>query len=147
MFVYYHANTPQYIEEFVEWCCEELSISKLRGWIEFKWHYGELDGNAFGLCAGDDREVSIWVATRQYGEPISYEDKLKTVAHELVHARQYLRRELTSHPEEWDVPVSRWKGRTVRYGKSQRAENDTPWEREARRLEEKLFKKWMEEEV
>jgi hypothetical protein len=147
MFVYYHARTPEYIQEFVEWCCVELGIDKLRGWIDFKWHYGELDDNAFGLCTGDSREISIWVATRQFGEPISYEDKLKTTAHELVHARQYLKRELTQDPDEWDLPVSRWKGRKVHYGKGKYAENDTPWEREARRWEEKLFKKWMEEEV
>lgn len=147
MLVYYHARTPQYIEEFVEWCCEELGVDKLRGWIDFRWHYGELEDNAFGLCAGDSREISIQVATRQFGEPISYEDKLKTTAHELVHARQYLRRELTQHPDEWDLPVSRWKGRKIHYGKGKYGEEDTPWEKEARRLEEKLFKKWMEEEV
>jgi len=147
MFLYYSTTTPQYIEEFADWCSEQLGLDKLRGWIDFRWHYGELEDNAFGLCTGDDREVSIQIATRQYDSPISYEDKLKTVAHELVHARQYLRRELTAHPDEWELPVSRWKGRTIRYGKGVYAENDTPWEKEARRLEEKLFKKWIEEEV
>jgi hypothetical protein len=66
-----------------------LGLDRLRGEINIK--LGQtLDGESFGLCWGDRQEAEIHIATKQWGNPINRENKLKTLAHELTHAHQYL---------------------------------------------------------
>ena len=59
------------------------------------------------------------------------ETMMQTLAHELVHAKQYLRGELCGYS-------MRRKGRKPRNYKYENA----PWEKEAYRLEEELFNKF-----
>ena len=67
----------------------------------------------------------------------SFDDILTWLAHEMVHLKQFVRKEL------WDYESGRvqWKSRS--YGKVHY--DDQPWEKEAYRLEDKLydeFKEW-----
>ena len=82
-----------------------------------------MDDGAWGYCNGDTHDIDIDI-----NRTISFEDQMQTLAHEMVHAKQFLRKELDGNL---------WKKRNydnVEY-------DDQPWEKEANRLEERLYKK------
>ena len=92
----------------------------------------ELENNYAGLCAGDTEYVNI-VLARNYcledGDRLAFcsQELASNLAHELVHARQFIRGEINE-----DDYV--WKG--VDYEYEDYAE--TPWEVEAYSLEQPL---------
>ena len=144
MIIHFNKQTPEYIREFAYFAARELGMDRLRGECEIRYVYGELEENSFGLCWGDGRETEIHIASRQYGRTISREDKLKTVAHEMTHARQYLKRELISNKDDVNdnnVAVAKWCGHPTLFNLAD--ETDTPWEVEARLMEEKIYMKWL----
>ena len=94
---------------------------------------------AYGFChIVDDnlnkpREFMIELdASMRY----SFKDILTWLAHEMVHLKQFVRKEL------WDYETGRvqWKSRT--YGRLNH--DDQPWEREAYRLEGELYEEFEE---
>ena len=84
MQVYLSNNMPKYMEEFAYFAMMYLGIHKLRGEIEIKLSKRNLAEESFGLCWGDRRECEVQIASKQWGEPVSRENKLKTIAHELT---------------------------------------------------------------
>lgn len=94
----------------------------------------QCDGNHSGLCDGDHDEVNIDIAKGSTwdGEYIlySFEDMMVALAHELVHAKQYLKKELSP----WQTG---WKKDYRDYSKLDY--HELPWEKEAFSLENKLF--------
>lgn len=90
--------------------------------IKFK---SVLEDEADGLCIGDDTEAFVSIGTKNK----SFMRQMQALAHEMVHARQFLRKELTC--EGGFV----WKGKDssdIKY-------KDQPWEKEAYELERDLF--------
>jgi hypothetical protein len=84
----------------------------------------KLDGGySHGHCTGDVGEVDITIATN-----FPFLMQLRTLAHELIHARQFFSGELSSD-------LTAWKGRD--YSKAKYEEQ--PWEIEAHKYEDKLF--------
>lgn len=81
-------------------------------------------------------EVIIEIARTYNNKKLSLEFKMKTLAHELVHAKQYLRGELDPYKDTWKgADCGKWKG--VEY-------SEEPWEYEAHELENPLFDKhWL----
>ena len=79
--------------------------------------------DAWGYCHGNTQDIEI-----EINRTISFDDQMQTLAHEMVHAKQFLRNELDG---------SNWKKRNYDH----REYNDQPWEKEATRLEEKLYSK------
>ena len=81
-------------------------------------------------------EVIIEIARTYENKKLSLEFKMKTLAHELVHAKQYLRGELDPYKDTWKgADCDKWK--TVEY-------SEEPWEQEAMELEETVFEKhWL----
>ena len=88
--------------------------------------------DALGYCTGERTEASIEIAIRcpVDGSKISFLDQMRTLAHEMVHARQYIRGQLGSDGGNWE-----WKGKSA---KNYKYENQ-PWEKEAYGLESALF--------
>ena len=93
-----------------------------------------------GQCEWDDidgppnpRSFTIMLA-RPVGD--SVKELFSTLAHEMVHLKQFARKEL------WDYETGRvqWKSRT--YGRLHH--DDQPWEREAYRLEGELYEEFEE---
>ena len=80
-------------------------------------------GGAEGLCEGDKEKCP---AT---GRKLGYIEMMKTLAHEMVHARQFLRGQLTCEGG------FAWKGRKADGFEYM----NQPWEKEAYRLEDELF--------
>ena len=138
MRVYLSRNMPTYMEEFVDFAVEWLGIDKLRGELNIELKQ-TLESESFGLCWGDKREAEIHVATKQWGKPITRENKLKTLAHELTHAHQYL----TGHliPADEGVFQSRWLGEAVSY--TPETDDQTPWEVQATACENRIYEAWM----
>jgi len=79
-----------------------------------------------GLCYGDRHTAEIELA-KNTTEKLTLEEMMVNLAHELVHAKQFFRGEL--HPY-----LRKWKGNEVHFSQ--------PWEKEAYKLEDKLFKQF-----
>lgn len=109
---------------------KELGIHRMWSKVIFLNFKSDMEG--YGDCWGDHKDgyVEINIAKKLDGKKIPYEEILSTIAHEMVHAKQYLRKELDGY-------ATTWKGRKA---EGYKYENQ-PWEREARRLEVKLYKK------
>lgn len=91
----------------------------------------KLEGESQGFCVGDKSSACIQIAKRSYDEKISFLTQMQTLAHELVHAKQFLRGEL-GYDEDGAFT---WKNRS---GKGYKYRNQ-PWEKEAEKFEKILF--------
>ena len=118
--------------QFIETCLEYLKIHR------FKSRYIQISfqndiGGAEGLCSGDTEYVDILIAKKcpYDGRKFTYLEMMKTLGHELVHARQLLRGQLTCENG------FAWKGRQA---DGWEYENQ-PWEKEAYRIEDEMFLK------
>jgi len=96
--------------------------------IEFT---SRLDGESLGFCIGDKSEASIQIAKKSFEEKLSFLTQMQTLAHELTHAKQFLRGELGYD----DNGSFTWKNRL---GKGYKYKNQ-PWEKEAQKYEKLLF--------
>ena len=54
----------------------------------------ECDGGCHALCQGDKEEVNIELARQVQGVKFTHDEMMLNLAHELVHAKQFLRGEL-----------------------------------------------------
>ena len=90
-------------------CYIEINIKNMKGYE--------------GTCIdGDEREYFIEVNRKQ-----SLEDLCVTICHEMVHVKQYVRKELYSE---------------VNFYKSREEYLNLPWEKEAYEKQEVLYNKW-----
>ena len=140
MQLYLSKRMPKYMTRYIWHSCRVLGLDELRGDITILLK-GTLDGESFGLCWGDRREVEIHIATKQWGEPISREDKLKSIGHELTHAQQYLTGRLKCALAETEFK-STWLGQEYRYAPED--EQSLPWEYEANEMESLIYNEWTE---
>ena len=69
--------------------------------IEFK---NKLEGDAQGFCVGDKSQASIQIARKSSGQKMSFLIQMQTLAHELTHAKQFLRGEL-GYDEDGDFTL------------------------------------------
>lgn len=87
-----------------------------------------------GYCTGDKQEANIVVAKNSNNYKIPFDEQLLTLCHELVHAKQFLKGELTNGMY--------WKGED--YSKVKSIKNQ-PWEQEATTMENILFEKYIKQ--
>ena len=135
----FNANAPKYMTEFAAFACLYLGLDRLRGNIEIEYKYGPIEDNCYGQCWGDKKDCEIQIASRQRDEPISRQEKLMTLAHELTHERQYLKGELL--PTQENKRTAMWRGKKVKY--DPRYENSQPWEVEASEYENLIYDAWI----
>ena len=106
---------------------QQLNIHRLKTFIQVNFHHRvcvDQEKTAEGLCETiDKRHFVIDVAL--YGNWVS------TLAHEMVHVKQFARGEL-------DCSLQYWKGRNH----SNTDYWDQPWEKDARRLQHKLVQEF-----
>ena len=123
-------NQRKYVESMVEFCVKTLMprMSTLDIIVKLKKPKG-----AMGYCLELDtnREFEIEIDNSQPLRRL-----LETVAHEMVHVKQFARREL--HPAK-----DTWYGKT--YNPKKVSYWDLPWEIEAHGREVGLFVRWCEE--
>ena len=111
----------------VNFFSKELNIRRLRTNIQVRFHHKLFVDNSHseGLCESLDPRTFI-LDLALYGNWMS------TLAHELVHVKQFARGEL-------DPALQYWKGKNhmdTEYWQQ-------PWEIEARKLQQKLMKAYM----
>ena len=83
------------------------------------------DDDLYGACWGDKRSIEITLARKD----LTLDQMMHNLAHELIHAKQYLKGELSSYKHMW-------KGKDY----SECSYLTLPWEQEAYANEEKLYK-------
>ncbi len=87
-------------------------------------------GPALGLCSYDYKNtINIKIAKKCNGKKVELDQKISTLAHELIHCKQFLKGELYG----WS-----WHGKdytNVSY-------NKRPWEIEANQFQENMYKKY-----
>mgnify|MGYP003949592699 CR=1 FL=1 len=88
------------------------------------------DAGNSALCWGDNEEVQIELARECNGKKFTLEEMMLHLAHELVHAKQFIRGELHPGLKNWC---------NVDY--SETSYKDTPWEKEAYLLEDEILNK------
>jgi hypothetical protein len=86
------------------------------------------DKQHYALCLGDKNSVEIELARGSCETKFSLDEMMLNLAHELVHAKQFIKGEL--HPN-----LNRWK--SLDY--SNTVYSRQPWEKEAYLLEDKLL--------
>jgi len=123
--------------EKVQWMCEHILYTlmpRTTRRIDVNVHFvTECDGSVAGDCYGDKEEVFINVGRESRGYKYSFNEQILTLCHELVHAKQFIKGELSDCGEVWKgVDMS-----LIRGIKNQ------PWEQEAFDLETKLYDKYI----
>lgn len=114
---------PVLTEQFVTFCCKELDISPKYIYVE-GWDT-PLFNKANGLCyeVEHDYEYLIMVQTKDRNITEIY----NTVAHELVHVKQFIKEDLVNHIEkEKPIYSERW------------------WEKDASKNSVELVKKYVD---
>jgi hypothetical protein len=113
----------------VDYFAKQLKIHRLRTTIQIKLHHRLFLDNSHseGLCESvDSRNFIIDIAL--------YGNWMSTLAHELVHVKQFARGELSDN-------LQYWKGKdhsSTKYW-------EQPWEKEARKLQKKLMVQYITE--
>jgi hypothetical protein len=123
------------VESYANNLAKELGIGRMWSKIIFLNFKTKLDNENQGNCWGCKKEgyVEINIARTSEGDDMPYDKMMQTLAHEMVHAKQYLRGELCGYSMSW-------KGKKPRNYKYENA----PWELEAYKLEEELYEKcWL----
>jgi|TARA_E500000178_G_scaffold342746_1_gene388426 spermidine/putrescine-binding protein len=117
-----HSNikNKETVYKFVNNLQKELNIHRLNRFIEIRF-LKKLEEEALGYCWGDHEHVEIEICRDQ-----SWKDQMITLAHEMVHAKQFLRKELVG---------DKWKKRN--YSKCQY--DRQPWEISAYLMQDKLY--------
>lgn len=118
-----------------------LKLNRFQGIVEIRVprKRGYIDKVVGGYCSADRHKVDgryWWFVSIELAN-IAKKDMLRNLAHEMVHAKQFLRKEL-------DTSLSTWKGIKFSATNGDDFYLDSPWEQEAYGLEMKLYNQYME---
>src|SRR5210317_119426 len=117
---------------YVNTLLKALNIHRLQRELTVQF-VTECEGQVLGYCWGDTDEVIVQSSRESCGEKQSFIEMMKVLTHEMVHARQLLRKQLTN------TGCHRtWNGKAADHYSYE----ESPWEIEAYELEESLFNKW-----
>jgi hypothetical protein len=128
-----YLTCPKRLYEFAEQCLDYLDFGNISGDIyihtnkNLKWEHG--------LAWGDREMVEIELSTHPACTKSIF-DLRTTLAHELVHARQYLTGQMRVYTNS---PITVFKGRKYQHNRYRIDERNSPWEKEAYRLEKEIM--------
>lgn len=121
------------VEQMVQYCIHKL-MPRMNT-LDITVRLRDLKGSAYGYCLSEDKrtfEIEV-------DKTLDLRTLLTTVAHEMVHVKQYARGELFESVQQ---AKHRWQGKYI----SNSIEYwDQPWEIEAHGRETGLFVRWAEE--
>ena len=128
------------VRSAVEFFMQELLSKRKSDNTELTVRFIKLPSNIHGFCHIDDDEDNLY-SPKTFNIDISsklgLERLLETLAHEMVHMRQFRNKELCYREN-----YTRFRG--VAYSLDMPYEKE-PWEKEAYKLEKSLVKKFMKE--
>jgi len=119
------------VDLYVNRLIESLKLNRLSKRsliIDFKT---SLEDESLGSCFGEKDVAHVSIAKTSFGANQTFLEQMLTLAHELVHVKQYMRGELR-YNQQGDF---QWKKRNAGGYKYE----NQPWEKEAVKLEKKLF--------
>ena len=91
----------------------------------------------WGDCTWEDTNHSPRAFTIRLDSSVSYKNMIDTLAHEVVHVKQYVRGELVDLVRE---PQSvKWLGKMFKWGNT----SDEPWENEPNEISIQLYREWV----
>ena len=120
----------KYVESITEFCIQTL-MPRMNS-LDLTIKLTTIADGSMGYCCqlGTNRDFEIEIDRK-----LTLRKLLETVAHEMVHVKQYARKELNPYH-------NKWMGKTVNPAKV--AYWDLPWEIEAHGRELGLFVRWCE---
>lgn len=125
------------LQKVFDLCSKELKLTRFKGVVHVRMprKKGLLEGRFHGLCEFDGKYETnsgkFWWSTIELANTHNVKEMIATLCHEMVHVKQFLRKELSADGRKW-------------LGKDcATADNplEEPHEVEAYRLEKILFQK------
>ena len=136
------SETKKYATSITEFCCTKLMSKRLTDRLEINIKFVpelyERD-QVFGNCIWEDENVRPKEFTIELDPDQDMRKILETLAHELVHVKQFARGEMK---DLMSVKKVSWNG--TRYDRAETDYWDLPWEIEAHGRECGLFCRWAE---
>jgi len=136
-------SQKKHAESMVQFCLDKF-LPRLKDVVDIRVRFKDLEkANAYGFCCSDpdgeaDRPDRPRVFELEIHKNMRLRKVLETIAHEMVHAKQYAKGELY---EGSRIAKHRWQGKWV----SNNVDYwDQPWEIEAHGREAGLFIQWCE---
>ena len=125
----------QVVEDVVKWSIKKLNLHRIRT-LNLTFSIKSLKSLYGQLEQLDDKRREFSVVL---DKNVDTKDLIRTVIHEMVHIKQYIRKEMDS---EVIGQHMRWKSKMypsdIKY-------DDMPWEKEANRLETKYGNEYLKE--
>lgn len=118
---------------------EELIGSRLNLNVEFRFSDLKAQCGVLGECSVQDEGYSPRNFTINVDGKQSLRMQLRTIAHEIVHVKQYARNEMYDYVSQH----TRWRNTVVDHSKTKYM--DLPWEVEAYSMEVPLVRKFLKE--
>ena len=125
----------QVVEDVVKWSIKKLNLHRIRT-LNLTFSIKTLKSLYCQLEQLDDKRREFSVVL---DKNVDTKDLIRTVIHEMVHIKQYIRKEMDS---EIVGSRMRWKSKTYPYDIKY---DDMPWEKEANRLETKYGNEYLKE--
>tara|TARA_Y100000817_G_scaffold270120_1_gene228036 strand:+ start:178 stop:606 length:429 start_codon:yes stop_codon:yes gene_type:complete len=125
----------QVVEDAVKWSIKKLNLHRIRT-LNLTFSIKSLKSLYGQLVQLDDKRREFEIVL---DKNIDTKDLIRTVIHEMVHVKQYIRKEMDS---EIVGSRMRWKSKTYPYDIKY---DDMPWEKEANRLETKYGNEYLKE--
>lgn len=127
--------------DFSIYLAERLDLNRFKNnEIEIETKH-RLPSDVYGLCYGSEDFAIIEIANKIFDESVSREIKMKTLAHEFVHAQQYFNGYLY---EDSITGLSVWnRENNLKKYTWKQSHWSSPWEKQARYWEDKLYNEYM----
>lgn len=111
---------------------QKLLSKRLKESLQIHIEFIELSENEFGYCnVEDDKNKSFLISINK---DLTYEKTLIYIAHEMIHVKQYAKNELKDY-----VYNDKIRFRKEIFDKNRISYWQSPWEKEARKNEKKLY--------
>lgn len=123
------------VEEIVNWCIAELMPRYRTLDIEVRLRDILMSEGAYGWCDSTDNRTFILDIHKKEDEYFCREDYVKTIMHEMVHVMQWA----TGLCKDYVDGRRMWKNKDY----TDTPYSKQPWERQAFRMQETLYKKWL----
>jgi len=95
------------LENIFQVCVNELNIGRFKGMVHIKYpkKKGLLENSYHGLCVMDivdtEEHGKVWWSTIDLANTKSFKEVVSTLCHEMVHVKQFLRKELSLDGMHW----------------------------------------------
>jgi hypothetical protein len=120
---------------------KQLNLNRFNGIINIRVpkKKGYIDRVVGGYCMADrvkhDDGGKYWAIDIDLAN-VTRKEMIQNLAHEMVHAKQFMRKEL-------NVDTRKWKGRVYKSKANDPWDMELPWEKEAYRVEKTLYKNYI----